>query len=214
MYNITEAAAMVAGDPHSLWPPTLAPSIAAFANRAGDLAEDRQRQQLLPLIPLILDTNRPHIEQQAASQLCRTALRSWTPRALRAADWHQMAAKLDKAADLEETANCSAELLEQLMHMQRPHGRKKIGVAENLLTIASFYASSFNSMEEQEYNHDPYYTTDRTKTHRTLGAMAADILGITAETTKTLEPPQRVELIPITVLTIQEIIQGVRHHTV
>lgn len=191
MYNITEAIAMVAGEPHNLWPKNLSPTLAGFLNRAGDLAEDQDRQLLIQLIPIVLDTNDPATEAHAAIHLCRTALAQWAPSALRATDWHHMAQQLQEAQDIHDSAAVSARLLEQVLNMKRPHGRKKITAAENLLTICTFYASTIHPLQDSPYETDPEYSGDRAKAHRTAGEMAADILGATARHTRHLDPPHR-----------------------
>ena len=206
LYSITEAAAMVAGEPHTLWPQSVAPTIAAFLNRAGDIASDQERQELIPLIPIILDTNDPETEQYAAAALCHTATRIWAPLTLRASQWPDMADALSQATTLQEAAATSAQLLEQLNSMKRPHGRKKINLADDLLTVCNIYASAIAATEDHPFEHDPDYRKDRTKTHRSGATIAADILGAAAQATQGQQPAQQVKAARTALHTVHQLL--------
>lgn len=191
MFNITEAAAYVAGEAHTLWPTNVAPTIASFLNRAGDLAEDHERHHLLTIIPAILDTNEPHFEETSAPLLCHIALTQWAPWALREYGWETQAHTLGQAQDLQEASDLAAQHLNDLALTPRPHGSRRINQAEDLLTNCAFYAGTINAISGVPYQRDPQFKNEITKVRRTSAAIAADILSATTKAKRNAEPHQR-----------------------
>ena len=84
---VMEAAAFVAGEPHSDSPACVAPTIAAFCRLWNDALDDVDRQMLKPIIPLSVGTNTGNrLDEDARAWLAtdwlvRTFAPAWLRRA-------------------------------------------------------------------------------------------------------------------------------------
>jgi hypothetical protein len=96
---IMEATAYVAGEPHSDHPACVSPVIAAFARTWNDRTDEVGRDRLIPLIPRLIGTVDPALEQRRAFVAADAAVRVFAPAALRAAG---LTAEADQLAGLGE----------------------------------------------------------------------------------------------------------------
>lgn len=81
---VMEAVAWFAGQPHSDQPPCASPVIAQFAMGLNDNWDNHERQQLVPLIPLIVNT-RDDNDQIRGLMAADWLIRTYTPAWLRLA---------------------------------------------------------------------------------------------------------------------------------
>ena len=153
--SITEAVAFVAGERHTLWPTTLSASIAGFTDRAGDLARDRERQQFLQLIPLMLNTNNPVTEERAARSICLKALTFWTPVALAANGWPEEADQLASSTSLPQAAGWANSLLKQIQALANRQRYNHIRQTDHALTMATVAAQAIRPLEVWPESHWP-----------------------------------------------------------
>ena len=106
-----EAAAWMAGEPHSDHPACVSPVIAAFMREWNDdLPSDEDRDRLLkPLLPLTLNTRTVAADEERRGLLCADWLiRTFTPAWLDAAKLTEEAAELRALPELVDTPTIAA----------------------------------------------------------------------------------------------------------
>ena len=94
-YCLMEAVAYVAGEAWSDRPACVSPCLAAYGRALNDAMPTKQRQRLIPLIPRLIGTAQPELEQQRAYLLADVAMRVLAPMALRSAHLDDDAGKLE-----------------------------------------------------------------------------------------------------------------------
>ena len=177
--SITEAVAFVAGERHTLWPTSLSASIAGFADRAGDLARDRERQQFLELIPLMLNSNNPVTEEIAALSICLKALTVWTPVTLAANGWPEEADQLASSTSLPEAAGWANHFLRQMQALTNRQRYNHISQTDHALTMATVAAQAIRPLAHLPLTQEDIHPDrDRMRVHRTAATIAADLMGI------------------------------------
>jgi len=100
-----EAAAWLAGRPHSDHPECVSPIIGTFMRRWNDDLDDVGRQRLKPLLPLVLNTvARTDIEQRRGWMCADWMVRIHTPAWLRLAGLNDQAQALESLPEISDVA--------------------------------------------------------------------------------------------------------------
>ena len=181
--SITEAAAYVAGEPHTLWPNTLGPTIAAFTDRAADIARDRERQLLIALIPSMLNSAAPATEDRAALSVCLRALTVWTPVILRANNWPEQAERMAQSQSIPEAHDRAAHLLRHIQEMPSRKGHNRITETDHVLTMAAVAAQTIISLTHPlGIPRAAESHTGSARARRTAASIAADIMAVACKT--------------------------------
>jgi hypothetical protein len=121
---VMEAAAYVAGRPHSDSPPCVSPVIATFCRSWNDAMSDEDRQQLKPYIARILDTATGAADEETRSWMALDWLcRVHTPA------WLRLAGLTKEAEAIESTARICDAVTARAAQPALDDGRKRAAAA-------------------------------------------------------------------------------------
>jgi hypothetical protein len=99
-----EAVAYIRRQPHSDHPPCVSPAIAALMRSWNDALPDAERSILLPLLPKLIDTIAPELEERRSMMAVDWYIRVHTPAWLDLAGLKDQAAQLRSLPEIIETA--------------------------------------------------------------------------------------------------------------
>lgn len=109
---LLEAAAYIAGEPHSDHPDCVCPVLAAFGRSWNDSLDDEARNRILkPFLPRLVGTrSTPEVQDARAFMAADWAVRTFTPAWLRKAGLDADAQALEQLPELSSTELCRAAM--------------------------------------------------------------------------------------------------------